>query len=199
MLPSSIQNFIAAFSRLPAIGPRAATRLAFHILGLDAQTQHALESTLQGLAHLDECPHCFFVKQKDKDRCVICSDKSRDHTTIAIVEKPTDLLTIEKSGAYRGIYCVIGEISARGTLESAHSTRLKSLKARIEKKLGGAAQEIVIATNPNIIGDLLYNTVVKDFKDHARRITRLGRGIPTGGEVEFADRETLRDALERRI
>ena len=98
-----------------------------------------------------------------------------------------------------GWYLVLGELDNRGTLETAQKLRLEHLKKIIKEELAGKAKEIMVALNPNALGDFIYETVKAEFKDLAERITRLGRGIPTGGEIEFADEETLTSSLERRL
>lgn len=196
MFPEQIRKFIDAFSDLPAIGPRMATRLAFYVLSGGPADRAALESALAGLGTLTRCSQCFFWGESE--RCAICADPLRNQRTIAIVEKETDLLSLEKAGAWKGVYLVIGELSPTAPLTAEQKTRLASLKGRIAKDLGGSVEEIVIALGPSTAGDFTAAVVAQGFKGMAKRITRLARGIPTGGEVEFADEETLRQALDGR-
>ncbi len=198
MLPRAIQRFIDSFSKLPSVGPRLAQRLAFYLIGLDGQEFENIKNGIVGLGAIDRCPRCFFIKDKSDPLCRICADKNRDATTIAIVEKENDILSIEKTGVFNGTYLVLGESSGRGSLTSSQKLRLKSLKRHIKNNLGGKAKEIIIATSLTAIGDFLAQVVTKELKDNSGNITRLGRGIPTGGEIEFADEETLSSALERR-
>lgn len=116
-----------------------------------------------------------------------------------LVEKETDLISLERPKKFNGRYLIIGELSKNGSLESYQKMRLNNLKTFIEKEFGGQAEEIVIATNPTSYGDLQAAIIAKEFEELTKKITRLGRGIPTGGEIEFADEETLGAALERRI
>lgn len=199
MTPQQIRQFIDKFARLPSIGPRLATRLAFYILGLTNAEREALVSSLANLNTLDRCPRCFFLKSGNKEVCDICADNRRDAYTIAIVEKETDILSIERANKFHGHYLIVGELPEKGTLESIHKLRLQQLKNRIERELNGKVKELVIALNPTTFGDFMAAIITQEFKDHAERITRLGRGIPTGGEIEFADEETLGSALDRRI
>jgi recombination protein RecR len=199
MVPEQIKKFIEVFSRLPSIGPRLATRLSFYLLSLDKAGRKELENALLGLNTLDRCPRCFFLKNEGAKVCDICANPNRDPFTIALVEKETDIISLEKARKFKGQYLIIGELPDKGTLESVHKLRLEHLKDRIKNELGGKANELIIALNPTTFGDFVASIIKQDFKNLAKQITRLGRGIPTGGEIEFADEETLGSALERRM
>lgn len=198
MLPEEIKKFIDSFSKLPSVGPRMATRLVFFLLGMDKTSFGEISSALVDLDNLDRCKRCFFFKEKEKEMCQICRDKSRNAKTIALVEKETDIISIEKIGSFKGHYLIIGELPEKGSLESIHKLRIGSLKNRIENELGGKAEEIIIALNPSSFGDFMATIIKEEFKNLSKKITRIGRGLPTGGEVEFADEETLKSAINRR-
>lgn len=198
MIPEAIQKFVDAFAKLPSFGPRAATRLAFHLVGLDKSAFEMLVNGLAGLKNLDRCPRCFFLKERREKLCTICTAPGRNARAIAIVEKDTDLLSLERTGQWKGHYLIFGELPERGIMETSHTLRLKTLEKRIEEELGGAAEELVIALNPTTFGDFAAGLIVQEFRKRTAKISRLGRGIPTGGEIEFADEETLGQALERR-
>lgn len=198
MIPDAIQKFIEVFQKLPPFGPRTATRLAFHLAGLDRSTLESLVTGLAGIKDLDRCPRCFFFKERRAPACAICTSAGRDPKRIAIVEKDTDLLSLERTQKWKGHYLVFGELPERGVLETAHKLRLAALAKRIESELGGKADEIVVALNPTTFGDFAAELITQEFKDKTAALSRLGRGIPTGGEIEFADEETLSQALERR-
>lgn len=198
MIPDAIQKFVDAFSKLPSFGPRAATRLAFFLVGLDQSTFEGLATGLTGLKGLDRCPRCFFLKERREKACAICTSPGRNARTIAIVEKDTDILSLERTGQWKGHYLVFGELPERGVLETSHKLRLKALEKRITDELEGHADELVVALNPTTFGDFAAGLIAEMFKGRATKISRLGRGIPTGGEIEFADEETLGSALERR-
>ncbi len=198
MIPEPIQKFIENFSRLPSLGPRLVTRLAFYLLNLDSSTFKNLETSFSGLKTLDRCKRCFFFKETKKPACDLCLDQRRNKNIIAIVEKETDLLSLEKTGKFRGQYLVLGELAERGLLSSGQKLRLQVLKNRIQEELGGAAEEIIVAVSPNALGDLTADLIRREFQPLAKKISRLGRGIPTGGEIEFADEDTLANALEYR-
>ena len=114
---------------------------------------------------------------------------------IAIIEKETDLLSLEKAGIFGGVYLVLGESNGRGELGTHQKLRLKQFKEAIAKDLGGKAKEIILAVSPTTEGDFLAGLLKMDLSNMAEKITRLGRGIPTGAEIEFADEETLGNAL----
>ncbi len=141
---------------------------------------------------------CFFIHSNKDNLCDICRDPQRQKSIFMVIEKETDLISIERTKKFKGRYLVLGELAKSGNLESAQKLRLNHLK-NIIKKEAGKSEEIIIATNPTTYGDLNAMVIAKELKDYAKKITRLGRGIPTGGEIEFADEETLGQALERRM
>jgi recombination protein RecR len=198
MFPPEIQNFIDAFSKLPSIGPRMATRLSFFLASLPDHEQMQIRDAVKGLERLDRCPRCFFVKSRAEKLCTFCADPKRDSHIVAIVEKDTDVFSIEKAGKFFGQYCVIGELDHRNPLGDTQKQRLQKLKNRIVKELKGASGEIIIALGPNTFGDFVSELIRQGFKGIPVKVTRLGRGIPTGGDIEFADEETLRSAFEGR-
>lgn len=198
MIPDAIQKFVDAFQKLPSFGPRTATRLAFHLVGLDKSTLETLLAGLTGLKELDRCPRCFFLKERREKVCAICRAPGRNAKTIAIIEKDTDLLSLEHTKRWKGHYLVFGELPERGILETSHKLRLAALAKRIDTELGGKIEELVLALNPTTFGDFASGLISQEFGGRAERISRLGRGIPTGGEIEFADEETLGNALDRR-
>ncbi len=197
MIPRSIRNFIDAFSNLPSVGPRQAIRLAFYLASLDKATVDELEKAVGGLKNLSRCERCFFFKEGPAKYCSICSSAERDQKTIAIVEKETDLLTLEKTGRFKGTYLVLGKLADKGVVETAQKLRLESLKKRVKGEQG-KLNELIIALNPTSIGDFTADLIKGEFKDLALKITRLSRGLPTGGEIEFADEVTLESSFEHR-
>ena len=202
MLPEPIKKFVAVFSRLPSIGPRQATRLAFLIASFGKTKIKEIADAVNSLDSLTTCARCFrtFTPSAGAGRslCSICSDPTREASLIAIIEKETDLLSLEKTKQFHGWYLVLGDLRKTGELEPEQKLRLQSLKKFIEKSLGGQAEEIVFAINPTVYGDINSAFLKKELVDYAKKITRLGRGIPTGGEIEFADENTLGQALEHR-
>jgi len=204
MLPDPIKKFIEIFADLPGIGVRQATRLAFKLINSGKNKIDETAEAVENLKYLKICSQCFFVFAGSNNLCDICSDKNRHQNIIAIVEKETDLISLERTKRYKGRYLVLGELTKTGILDSAQKLRLNHLKDWIKKHFGspstgeGEAEEIIIAINPTTYGDLNASIIAKELIGSAKKITRLGRGIPTGGEIEFADDETLGSALERR-
>lgn len=201
MLPEPIKNFSDLFSKLPSIGPRQAIRLAFHITALGKAKIKELADVIAELNKMSTCPNCFsifYLGLGHKNLCNICLDSKRQKNIIAVVEKETDLVSLERTKKFNGRYLVLGNLQKTGILDSEQKLRLNSLKKFIQKELDGKAEEIIIAFNPTTYGDLNAAMIAKELKNYSHKISRLGRGIPTGGEIEFADEETLGSALERR-
>jgi recombination protein RecR len=197
-LPDSIKRAVDEFSELPSIGPRQAIRLAFHLISQGKEHIRTLANAIDGLAQIKICDRCFFIHQNSGTRCEICENANRAQNIIMILEKETDLLTIENTGKFTGRYLVLGAIAKSGILEDWQKLRIQNLKNAITKELVGQAEEIIIAFNPTSAGDFNASLLTKDLAPFAKKISRLGRGLPTGGEVEFADDETLGSAIERR-
>ncbi|MBI2075393.1 MAG: recombination protein RecR [Candidatus Harrisonbacteria bacterium] len=198
MLPSPIKNLIDLLTELPSIGPRQATRLAFHITNLGKAKIAEFARALQGLDAMKTCAQCFLVHQNMGALCAICESPKRRADIIAVVEKETDLVSIEKAGNFNGRYLVIGELTKGALLAPDQKLKLQHLKSLAKKLPGGTHEEIIIATNPTTYGDLSAAVIAQELKGAAKKISRLGRGIPTGGEIEFADEETLRQSLQHR-
>ena len=195
MLPQPIKNFIEIVSKLPSIGPRQATRLAFYLINSGKNEIENLEKAVDDLKRLKTCERCFFIYTES---CPICSDKNRNKEVIAIVEKETDLISLEKTGKFNGQYLILGGLAKNGVLDPNQRLRLKNLAERIKKEFGGSVKEIIIALNPTTFGDFTGTLIEQEFKPLAQKISRLAKGVPTGGEIEFADEETLLSALEGR-
>lgn len=193
-LPAPIQTVVDELSELPSIGPRQAIRLAFFLIGEGKQNIRGLALGVAGLADIKICERCFFIHQNDGPLCDICKNPHRAQNVIMVVEKETDLISLENTGKFTGRYFVVGEIPKTGLLEDWQKLRLQSLKSG----LGGKAEEIILAFNPTSLGDLQASLLTKELAPLAKKISRLGRGLPTGGEIEFADDDTLSSALERR-
>lgn len=197
-LPSSVQKLIAALSELPSIGPRQATRLVFYLISQGEGRIHELARSLDELKKIKICERCFFIHENRGNLCDICSDPHRDKSLILVIEKETDLLSLENTGKFRGRYFILGPMPKTGLLADWQKLRLQSLKSFIQKELGGQAKEIILGMNPTSLGDFHASILTKELAPLAKKISRLGRGLPTGGEIEFADDETLGSALERR-
>lgn len=197
-LPSPIKKLADRLSELPSIGPRQAIRLAFYLISQGQNDIDNLAADIDGLKKIKTCSRCFFVHQNSGPLCDICADQKRNNKLIAIVEKETDLISLENSRRFNGRYLVLGPISKIGTLNEAQKLKIQNLRGFIEKELGGHAEEILLAFNPTANGDFHTSLITKELSAITKKITRLGRGLPTGGEIEFADDETLGNAIEKR-
>jgi recombination protein RecR len=194
MYPKLIENLIEKLTKLPGIGRRSAERIVYWMLAQDAQNVKALADNIQqlkeGLRFCKQCNHL-----SEQELCLICADPNRDRKVICIVESPKDLLAIERTGSYRGIYYVLlGNISpseGRGP----DDLNLPKLKDRIRDE--GIA-EIVIATDPDSEGEMTALYLAKELKSLGTRISRIGLGIPVGSAVEYVDISTLAMSMNSR-
>jgi len=197
-IPDSIKPFVNEFSKLPGIGPRQAIRLAFYLAN-KKRTASDIMAALQVIQGLKVCPECFSTHDNEgAGLCGICSDSARDKSTVAIVEKETDLMSIESTQKYNGVYLCLGDIKKAGKLDENQKIKLDSLRARSALSPSGKISEIIIAFSPTTAGDISAEIIAEHLRGMAEKITRLGRGIPIGGEVEFADPDTLLEAIEGR-
>lgn len=187
------------FSKLPSIGQRQAFRLAFYLTRKKEVNQELLEA-LKGLKeNLEICRQCFLPFEKNNHSlCPICLDPSRKKEQICIVEKEIDAFSIEKTKKYRGTYHVLGNLIDPTDPKTYQTLKIEVLEKRIKNLPQKIAEEIIIALNPTTEGDLTAMFLERKLKNLAKKITRLARGLPTGGELEFADEETIKGALENR-
>jgi recombination protein RecR len=201
-LPDPVQKVVDALSELPSIGPRQAVRLAFYLIAQNKEELRVLAESIDGLRGIKICERCFFIHQNAGTLCDVCANPNRRQNIIMVVEKETDYLSLENTKKFTGRYFIIGPVPKTGFLEEWQKKRLQSLKTFIEKPapdgLGGKAEEIILAFNHTSLGDFQAGLVMRELQPLAKRMSRLGRGLPTGGEIEFADDETLGSALERR-
>lgn len=197
-LPEALNKLIDQLSELPSIGPRQATRLAFYLISRGEENIRLLARDIDSLRQIKICERCFFVHQNKDNLCDICRNPARRGDVIMVVEKETDLISLEKAGHFGGRYLILGPVPKTGLLNEVQKLRLQNLKSFIQKLPGGQAEEIILAFNPTSLGDFHASLIAKELQPLAKKISRLGRGLPTGGEIEFADDETLESALERR-
>ncbi len=197
-LPEAIRKLSRELAELPSIGPRQATRLAFYLISQGEESIRSLAKNIDDLRQIKICERCFFVHQNTSTLCDICKSTARKQSVIAIVEKETDLLSLENTSRFNGRYLILGPIPKTGLLEDWQKLRLQNLKSFIQKELKGRADEIILAFNPTSVGDFHASLLTKELESLTKKISRLGRGLPTGGEIEFADDETLGSAIEKR-
>ena len=197
-LPRPLTNAQNILRRLPGIGPKQALRIGLFLLR-QGELREALAETLIRLGKETAlCKDCFRIIEQGMERCDQCISHSRDNSQLAIVEEDIDLEQIEKTGAYSGNYFVLGgRFSPRGGDPQRQGLRLPELKQRLEQGRT-TLKEAVIATNPTAEGDALALYLIRELKPFGITITRLGRGLPLGGEIEYADEETLKGAIEHR-
>lgn len=200
-LSKKIKEAVDRLSSLPGIGPRQAIRLAFFLSRSSRENTVRLSEAVRNLGEMKICANCFFIHENGsngENLCEICSDPARSENIIAFVEKETDLLSLEKTGKFKGRYLVLGDLKKDGVLGPEERRRIEFFKSKIKKSPSGRIDEIILALSPTSFGDFSASLLEKELSDFAEKITRLGRGIPTGGEIEFADEETLSHALENR-
>lgn len=191
-----VATLIEEFSRLPGIGPKTASRLTFFLLRASDEQPHALARAIVDLKdRVGFCSRCFNITMIDMPLCPVCMDTGRDHSKVCVVEDPLDVLAIERTSTYRGSYHVLhGHIAP---LEGIYREHLK-IDNLIQRVQTEPIEEVIIATNPNTEGEATAYLIFKDLAALGVRVTRLARGLPTGGDLEWADAETLGSALEGR-
>ena len=193
-VPEPVTRLTEAFARLPGIGPKSAARLTYFLLRAPDEISQNLSDALRDLkTETKFCSVCFNITVTDP--CEICSDEKRDASMIAVVEEPLDVLALERTGVYNGKYHVLhGAISPVNNI-GPDELRIRELVERVEKI---NTQEIIIATNPGMEGDATAMYIERELKPRGIRITRLARGLPVGGDLEYVDPVTLTRALQGR-
>ncbi|KKU20080.1 MAG: Recombination protein RecR [Candidatus Saccharibacteria bacterium GW2011_GWA2_46_10] len=192
LLPPQITQAIEEFSKLPGIGPKSAERLTFHLLRSSKASPEALGNALNNLkTELKYCKTCQMVSLRDE--CAICSDLSRDHSQILVVENPLDVVALEKT-SYKGVYHVLHGVLSPIDGMGPEQLRLKELIDRCEN----GVKEVIIATNPDIEGEATASYIHGKLKSKVASISRIAHGLPMGADIEFADQVTLREALSGR-
>lgn len=194
--PKPVERLIEAFARLPGIGPKTASRLTYFLLRAPEGESLELAEALQEMRTRTRfCSLCFNITSNDADPCLICSDAGRDSSQICLVEEPLDVLALERTGEYSGHYHVLhGALSPIDGI-GPDDLRIAELMGRLQ---GGAIQELIIATNPTLEGEATAMYIKQSMEGSEVRITRLARGLPSGGDLEYADITTLSQALRGR-
>lgn len=193
-LPQPVQRLINEFARLPGIGPKSAARLTFYLLRMADEQALDLSVALQEMKERTIfCGRCFHITEEDP--CVLCSDPARDDRLLCVVEEPLDVLAIERSQAFNGRYHVLhGAISPVEGV-GPEDLKIAELVSRVQQ---GNFQEIILATNPTLEGESTALYLQRRLADVSVRLTRLARGLPVGGDLEYTDEITLGRALEGR-
>ncbi len=192
--PKPVTRLIEAFAQLPGIGPKTASRLTFYLLRRPVEQTQALADALRDLKErIVFCRQCFNITEENP--CAICRDDGRDRSVLCVVEEPLDVLAIERTGEYRGLYHVLhGAISPVEGI-GPDELRINELMARLKQE---PAREVLLATNPNLEGEATAMYLARLIQPLGLRVTRLARGLPVGGDLEYADAITLSRALEGR-
>jgi recombination protein RecR len=196
ILPEPIQNLITAFERLPGIGPKSASRLAFYLLRAPEDVAQSLAEALIAFKEQTAfCPECFNIMLAGRERCEICESRGRDAAIICVVEEPLDVIALERIGAYQGKYHVLHGVLSPIEGVGPDDLKIKPLLARVGQ---GGIQEIILATNPSMEGDATALYLRQQLTPFGVHVTRLARGLPAGGDLEYADQNTLLRALSGR-
>ena len=192
-VPKSVQNLIEAFERLPGIGPKTAQRLTFYLLHAPKEEAEILaKAAVEMKEKTILCKTCFNIGEKDP--CSVCDDPSRDKSIIAIVEDPLDVLALERSG-YKGLYHVLHGVIAPLENIGPDEIHIRELLPRLKDS---KVKEIILATNPTMEGEATAMYIQRLISLLGVKITRIARGLPVGGDLEYADETTLSRALEGR-
>lgn len=190
----TIEELIKQLGTLPGIGARSAERLAFHILkGGEAEAFELADAIRAVKLNVHPCKVCYNLAEEDL--CAICADPRRDHATVCVVEQPKDLLALEATGAYRGVYHVLmGHIAPLQDIAADDLT----IDALVDRVRAGGITEVVLATNPTVAGDGTALQITSLLGPTGVKVTRLARGLPTGGQIEYASQSVLADAINER-
>ena len=190
MLSPAVENLVAQLTRLPGVGTRTAHRLAFHLLRVPRDEAQALAAAIDEVKErVRFCSECGNLTEEE--RCEICRDERRDRTLVCVVEQPADLVSLERTHEYRGLYHVLGgSLSPIDGVEPEH-LRIDELMGRVDRN---GIQEVVLATNPNMTGEATAAYLADRLRGRVR-VTRLASGLPVGGDLEYADEVTLGRAL----
>ena len=197
MYPKTIQKLINLFSKFPTVGPRTASRFVFYLMGKKEKEVNELLAAISSLKrNVKLCSFCFNPFEDGTELCPICSDPRRDKSLLCIISNETDLSAIEKTKKYNGLYFIFGGTVSTLKKADIEKLRVKELGERVKNH--PEIQEIIVAIDPTTEGEATALYLERFLKPFNKKITRLGRGLPVGAELEYADEETLSSALESR-
>ena len=192
--PAALQNLADQFARLPGIGNKTAQRLAFYVLGLPEEEANAFaEAIVEAKKTVHTCPVC--QNLTDRELCPICDDDLRDHSVICVVAEPKDVIAMERSREFRGVYHVLHGVISPLNHVTQDDIRIRELLKRVAE---GDVREIIMATNPDTEGEATAMYISRLLRPMEVRVTRLAYGVPVGSQLEYADEVTLSRALEGR-
>jgi len=193
-IPQPLQSLIDELARLPGVGKKSAQRMALHLLKEPREkSQRLAEALLAVKDNLSICRRCFNIAEGEL--CPICADPKRDGHLICVVEQASDILPLEKSGAYRGLYHVLGGVLAPLDSPGGQDLHLNELVRRVKSE---STHEVIVATNPTTEGETTALLIAQTLKPTGVKVTRIARGVPVGSDLEFADEATLARAMEGR-
>ncbi len=194
IVPSSVERVISELGRLPGIGPRSAERLAFYLLKSDTLRSQTLSSALDNLhAGVTSCRICHNFAESEL--CAVCSSASRETSVVAVVEEPFDVVALEKTGLFKGLYHVLGGVISPIDGIGPDQLEIASLLRRVQE---GGVNEVILATNPSLEAESTAMYIRTQLDATGVTLTRLARGLPVGGALEYADQITLGRALQGR-
>ena len=192
--PASIQKLIKQIARLPGIGEKTAERLALHLLRAPRQEAEQLaQSILDIKDKVGFCTRCFALS--DGDLCKLCSDPARDPSLLCVVEQPADMVAIEKSGAFHGMYHILSGALSPMNGVGPENIRIRELMARIQKD---QVKEVVLATSTNVEGEATASYIAQLLQTYQIQVTRIASGVPMGGDLKYVDQVTLKKAMDTR-
>ena len=193
--PLSLRNLIKNISKLPGIGEKTAERLAMHILNAPKKEAEELSrSILEIKEKIRFCSMCFALS--DSDICLICSDRSRKTDLLCVVEQPADMVAIEKSGSFNGLYHILGGVLSPMDGICPDKIRIKELMLKISQN---KIKEVVLATGTNVEGEATASYIAKLLEKYPVKVTRIASGVPMGGDLKYVDSVTLRRAMDTRL
>ena len=192
--PAALERLSEQFARLPGIGSKTAQRLAFQVLSMpQEQAQEFADAILDAKRTVHTCPVC--QNLTDQELCGICADSTRDHTTICVVAEPRDVIAMERSREYTGVYHVLHGVISPLNHVGPDDIRIRELMSRLAS---GEVKEVVLATNPDVEGEATAAYISRLIKPLGIRVTRIAHGVPVGGELEYTDEITLMRAFQGR-
>lgn len=192
--PKSVRELIRSLSKLPGVGEKTAERLAIHILRRPLNEAEALASSIAAVKrHVRLCRSCFGLS--DSETCHICQDPSRDATKLCVVEQPADMIALEKSGAFNGLYHILGGALAPMEGIGPADLRIRELFERLDANV---VKEVIIATGTSVEGESTAAYLAQQLTEREVRVTRIASGVPVGGDLKYVDKMTLKCALDGR-
>lgn len=191
--PKAFQSLIAHFSALPSIGPKMAERIVLYLFKQSPEKLENFAESLEELPRLKSCTRCFHIAESEL--CNICADQRRNQKVLCVLEEPLDVIAVERIGIYSGLYHVLGGVLESGRDDNSGNLRINELLHRVEDD---GIEEVILATNPTTEGDLTALYLKKKLEPFKIKVTRIARGLSTGGDIEYADEITLTSALTNR-